>query len=109
MSWQVDWLAPRLSQQGNNPSQLHGDSETFVLTGPLEKITPNNNAKKRAPGDIFQAVIPPGLEDLKVWSQPPGVPLDQILTYAYEDVAPQQSRIYIIDGGASPVHAVSTH
>lgn len=45
--------------------------------------------------------------DMKVWSQPPGVSLEQITSYAFQEEIPGKARVYIIDSGAMAEHNVS--
>jgi len=64
----------------------------------------------RAPESENQQVIPNDNNypvDLKVISQPPGYPLSDLSTYAYNTENSQEVVVYVVDSGANPVDPVS--
>lgn len=62
--------------------------------------------EQRGVGDVIQqATTDP---NMKVISQPPGIPLNDITTYAYQDETNiGLSRVYVVDTGSNIQHEVS--
>lgn len=96
-----------------NKYNLHEEADrrhADVNTRNIAELDPNayNSSATGVLLERFSAVAPDlgvyvqeaGAEkDMIALSQPPGIPLDNILTYAYEPETRGQSRVYILDTG----------